>query len=259
MKILFTCVRLAASLLLPTLATHAQTTFSVGPRLGLNLAGSTTYHDYDAGRDLATGTQFGGELGVVANLGFGHWAVQPALLYAQRGFTVQDTYSSPSSGGTASHTYDDSYRLNYLLLPLNLAYAPHPDGQGVQVLAGPYLGLLLGGTYQYNQRVVRADGSSSNGLTSGGDIGIGSTRTPNNRNDQFFVRSPDFGLQAGLGYHAGPLLLQATYSQSLHDLHSDFVVNYGQGRGTKTFPGPSYKTRSFQLSLAYLFGGSSTK
>lgn len=207
---------------------------------------------------MATGTRFGGELGVVANLGFGHWAVQPALLYAQRGFTVQDTYSGPSSGGTISHIYDDTYRLNYLLLPLNLAYAQHPNGQGLQVLAGPYLGLLLGGTYQYNQRVVRADGSSSNVLTSGGDIGIGSTRTPNNPNDQFFVRSPDFGLQAGLGYRAGPLL-QATYSQGLHDLHSDFVVNYGQGSGTKIFPGPGYKTRAFQLSLAYLFGGYSAK
>ncbi|RZK29744.1 MAG: PorT family protein, partial [Hymenobacter sp.] len=160
---------LAGSLLL-TATAHAQTTFSVGPRVGLNVA--TAHFPDKSSYRLA-----GFEAGLTGNLQLGHFAVQPSLLFSQKGYRTHGNLFTIDAPGT----YEETVRLNYLMLPVNLAYTLGENGQGLQVFAGPYVGLFLGGTYT---RRIHEDGylggpaydaeyggkvKAANAYTSGGD------------------------------------------------------------------------------------------
>ena len=245
---------LTAGLLLLVATAQAQVTFSVGPRVGLNLANVPFKDQY---RTYRTTARAGLEAGLVANVGFGHFAVQPAVLYSQKGFAVADTYTTQASGngGSVTTTLNEQYRLNYFTVPLNFVYAQRPDGQGVQVFAGPYAGLLLGGQYSYDDHHVVNDGSTSQTYydKDAGDVGTGDYYTTNRTDTKFYSRSFDYGLQTGLGYRAGGVLVQAGYSLGLRNLGADFKTNYG-AFGTKIDPGPSYKNRAVQVSAGYSFG-----
>ena len=123
---------------LPAVATpaQAQAHFSVGPQVGVG--GSTSsYFDYgnysDGGRHYQTDYLAGFEAGVAGVLRVGRLTVQPALLYSQRGFRIKDNYSSYYWNAVTNARL----RLNYLALPISVAYALRPDGRGCSFLAGP--------------------------------------------------------------------------------------------------------------------------
>lgn len=245
---------LAGGLLLLTSAARAQVTFALGPRLGLNVS-SAPFKDEE--HSYTTTNRLGAEAGLVANIGFGHFALQPALLYSQKGFTINDTFTSTYTSSTYTETtrttLDEQYRLNYVTIPLNFAYALHADGQGLQLFAGPYFGALLGGNYKYNDSeesksqnvVVRSSTDTSRGAVVGGDYYATSPS-----DTKFYSRSKDAGLQFGLGYRTSSLLFQAGYSMGLRNLGADYQRN----SPTRTEPGPSYYNRAFQISLSYLAG-----
>lgn len=246
---------LAGNLLLAS-AAHAQVTFSMGPRLGLNVSSAPFKDEY---RTYDTGGRLGAEAGFAFDLNFGHFALQPAVLYSQKGFTINQTYSStytsPSYVETTRTTLDEEYRLNYVTIPLNFAYALRADGQGLQLFAGPYFGVLLGGKFKYNDReeatsqnrVVRSSTDSGSGTVVGGDY-----NNPSTANTKFYSRSKDTGLQFGLGYRKHSVLLQAGYSMGLRNLGADTQIS--NSAGTRTEDGPTYYNRAFQVSLAYLLG-----
>ena len=235
---LATALLLAGCLALRAPAAHAQATFSIGPRVGLNLA---TFH-FGESQPGTVGFRAGFEAGLVGSAGFGHFALQPALLYSQKGHTfrtpvdVRTANNLPFSSGELLQ----KDRLNYLTLPLNVAYRQHPDGQGFQVVAGPYLGLLLSGSYEVT---ITANGSPV--ATDSGRI------TPVANDAPVFgacARRFDAGLQGGLGYRYQAWLLELDYSLGLRDVaarHHDNGVPVGLA---------SYYNRVFQVSLAYLLG-----
>ena len=224
------------ALLAPT--AHAQTTFNIGPRVGLNLA---TYHLGES-QPGTVGSRAGFEAGLVGSAGFGHFALQPALLYSQKGFSfrtmvdVRSANNMPFSNGELLR----KDRLNYLTLPLNLAYRQHPDGQGFQVFAGPYLGLLLSGSYDITTTVNGSPVGSASGRI---------TPVANNAPDlDAYARRFDAGLQGGLGYCYQAWLLELGYSLGLRDITARYTYN-----GIPVSSAPYYN-RAFQLSLAYLLG-----
>jgi hypothetical protein len=207
-------------------AAQAQVTLSVGPQVGLTKVGTS-----DNDRPNTTinyRTCF--EAGVQSVVQIGHVAVQPSLRFSQKGLyerTDIDLYSR-----------DTNYRLNYLTLPVNVAYSLHPDGHGLQVFAGLYAGLLLGGNYQRTS-TDRSVGPRS--WSSEGDIKPG---------ERYYLPAPgttyfavlchrfDMGVQAGLGYRFGSFLTQANFSFGLRNL-APYL--------------DSYHNRTAQVSLAYLF------
>ena len=248
---------LTSGLLLLGAAAQAQATFGMGLRLGLNAANAPFK---DEQRTYSTDSRLGAEAGFAFDISFGHFALQPALLYSQKGFAINDTYTRNYTDGgyseTTTTTLNEQYRLNYVTIPLNFAYALHADGQGLQLFAGPYLGLLLGGNYKYNDR----EQSTSNNVVmrsstdeGSGDIVSGDYYSTSPSNTKFYSRSKDAGVQFGLGYRKGGALLQAGYSLGLRNMGADYQINYSSS-STKTVPGPSYYNRAFQISLAYLFG-----
>lgn len=245
---------LAGGLLLLASAAQAQVTFALGPRLGLNVS-SAPFKDEK--RSYTTHNRLGAEAGFVANIGFGHFALQPGLLYSQKGFSINDTYTSTYTSSTYSETtrttLDEQYRLNYVTVPLHFAYALHADGQGLQLFAGPYFGALLGGNYKYNDAeestshnvVVRSSTDTGSGAVVGGDYYATSPA-----DTKFYSRGKDAGLEFGLGYRTSSLLFQAGYSMGLRNLGAD----YQNSSGTRTEPGPSYYNRALQVSVSYLAG-----
>jgi hypothetical protein len=228
---------LATTLLSATSAAQAQVHFTAGPQAGYTL--TTVNFKLDSGRPYTTSSRSGFAAGVMADIGFGHLAIQPAVQFAQKGYDQTVTSSLVTSS---------QVRFNYLAVPINLAYTQHRDGQGVQVFVGPYVGVLLGGHYtsvtRYPPSILLPD------ITKSGKVVAAESYAPSATDSSFYSRRLDAGLQFGLGYRYQGLLLQAAYSLGLTNQAS--VAEQLPGGGPSVYP--TYRNRAFQVSLAYLLG-----
>lgn len=213
---------LTSGLLLLATAAQAQTTFSIGPQVGLNVSGAT-----NAAPSNTTYTYRAGfEAGVQGAVQFGHLAILPSLRFSQKGLHRHYGYDFGST--------ETDYRINYLTLPVNVAYCLRRDGQGFQAFAGPYVGLLLGGNYQFTSS--NGPSSSVEGRIRAGDYYA--VPAPGTTTYDVLFRRFDAGVQAGLGYRIGKVLVQADFSFGLTDLAPTFSSSYN---------------RTAQASLSYLF------
>jgi Outer membrane protein beta-barrel domain len=228
-----------------------QLRLAAGPRLGF----SATTARYEAVREtFHQKAGPGGEVGGFVSLNRGRWAVQASGLYALKSFRLDDSFSYPPGLGVLSARYDETYRLHFLTMPLNVAYQLRADGQGLQVFGGGYAGRLLGGRVRYDDAVTFDLGSGPVPMLYQGS---GKVVTTNQHTDEtlfgadrpFYLRPWDLGAQAGLGYRRGPLLVQLCYSRGLRDLGPKPAAISGT-----TVYGPSYKLRGVQLSAVYLLG-----
>jgi hypothetical protein len=229
MKQVFTTLLVAASPFFAPTA-QAQVTISVGPKVGETLS------KMRVDRDGHTDHRYGFAAGAQAYVGWGRFALQPAVLFSQKGYqyTEQVQYSA---GGSPLVTgdYTTKQRLNYLTLPINFTFAPEGTASGPQFYAGPYVSMLLGGHFD----------QQFNGLPSQSDpIHIGSTADLANG---YFARRFDAGFQAGLGFRAEQLLLQIDYSLGLLST----VPNYTY-LGAPASRAAMYNS-SFLFAASYLF------
>lgn len=233
------------TLLLAAATTHAQTSFRIGPQVGFNQSFGRFEYPGDDYKKVTNSSRSGAEAGLVAQIGLGtHWAVQPAVLYSQKGFAFEeDAYDAPYN-----YTYhgEYSFRFNYLAVPLNLLYSSQAGGQGLQVFAGPYVGFLLGGNYSSSQSGRYGNGAAR-GQSDEGAVEAGDTY--DNRSDGPYIsQGLDAGLQAGLGYgFGGGLQVQVGYSQGLRNLGAKYAP------GLTSQAPPTYRNHAFQFSAAYLF------
>lgn len=236
---------LAAAFLLCASGVYAQSTFRIGPKVGYNRSSGRFEYPNNDYLKVTNHARSGVEAGIVAQIGLSdHWAVQPAVLYAQRGFSfVEDAYDAPYN-----YTYRGEYnfRFNYLAVPINGMFSTQPDGQGLQVFGGPYVGFLLGGEYSSSQ-AGRYGSGTSRSASSQGSVEAGDTYT-NSPDAPYVSRGVDFGLQGGIGCgFATGLQLQASYSHGLRNLGAAYAP------GTRTAKPPTYGNYAFQLAVAYLF------
>lgn len=246
MKKIFTTCLFTGTLLLANAAAQAQTAFRIGPQVGFNQSFGRFEYPGDDYKKVTNASRSGAEAGLVAWVGLGtHWAVQPAVLYSQKGFAFEeDAYDAPYN-----YTYhgEYSFRFNYLTVPVNLVYSSQGGGQGLQVFAGPYVGFLLGGNYSSSQSGRYGNGASR-GQSAEGDVKAGDTYD-NSRGGPYVSQGRDAGLQGGLGYgFGGGLQVQAGYSQGLRNLGAKYAP------GLTSQAPPTYRSHAFQLTVAYLFG-----
>lgn len=238
---------LAAALLPAGITAHAQVRFGIGPQVGYLPTTASYHYDYATSSTSTTSYRSGFTAGILAEIGFGPVALQPAIQYARKG-TTQDVAGPPALPPFAASV---RYRLDYLTLPLNVAFTQHADGQGVQLVAGPYVGVLLGGentvdaTYQNTPGVLLQSSSSRR-------IEVGTPYSSATPTYGTHMRRVDVGLQAGFGYRYRSLLLQTSFSLGLTNAEE----SYDNKPAGYTDP-PTYRNRGFQLSLAYLFGPTS--
>jgi len=262
----FSLLLLAVALLGGPLHTRAQVTF--GPRVGVNLANVAV--ELKEGEEPKTRMLPGGQFGLMLNARFGKLAIQPAILYSQKGYrtdddrTVRFTDTTFGKGAEIVRTTEISgnvksrLRLEYVEIPVNLVYTTGGD-QGFQVLAGPYVGFGIGGKFKvdaYDQTVAvttSVDGGPAVTQTSTtkikeqsmdaefkGDVKKGDP------GDKIFINTPDFGVNLGLGYLVNNFQVQALYGLGLSNL-------IPKTEGKK--PDNKLQNRVIQVTLGYLFGG----
>ena len=234
--------------LLSAAAAQAQPTFRLGLRGGLNRATSTvgtasslsgTYpfpYSYSATKSALYAWQAGAVLEVVLR----HFAVQPALVFSQKGEQFNILYVSGSTGsGQSTRETQQTSRSNWLELPVNVVYTL----RGFQLFAGPYVALAVGGrehgtVLQAAPNVRYAPYYYDNKLEYGNGPGN---------------RRLDAGVNAGLGYRRGPLQVQLSYAVGLRNLHeenSSLIIEFPPYHDFAT---DAAYTRAVQLTGTYFF------
>ena len=199
--------------LLSAATASAQTTFSFGLRGGGQLASTTlaststttgSYFSYSTDKSMLPAWQ----AGVVAEVGFSKFALQPALLFSQKGEEMRTTFSSVGSGWPETSETTSTNRYNWLEVPLNLVYTLHRD-HGMQFFAGPYVAWAVGG---------RKKGSWTTSAflppDTPTDFNQKITYGYNTSNQRF-----DAGINFGVGYRKGPLQAQLGYGVGFRKLH----------------------------------------
>ncbi len=255
---------LAVALLLGAGAAHAQITF--GPKVGINLA-NVKYKLSDAdkkdgAKEPDTQMKIGASFGLMMNARFGNLAIQPALTYSMKGYkldekvdetTTQDGFTTTSKG-----TSTGQMSLGYIDIPVNLVYTTGGD-QGFQVFAGPYVGFGMGGKYEFDSKVTSTTSfggqqiaSSEVSFKGDGDVEFKSevTRDDAKKEKTEFVRQPDFGINAGIGYLMNRFQVQAGYGLGLNTLIPDY-----EGDTTSDSDKSKLTNRVIHVTVAYHFGG----
>ena len=226
-----------SALLLAAGAAHAQATFNVGPVVGGNLA--TIQRSVNVEDEV--GYHFDWLAGAQAAVSWHKVALQPALLFSQKGFRTTDTFDYRDANNlpvAGTVTYHSNVQLGYLTLPVNVVYAPLGTKAGPQVFAGPYASVLLAARDRHTDLAnAPAFGTATNQLAIAEQLDAGT----------YGYRRFDAGLQGGIGYHYAAFQLQASYSLGLRTTTPQYSY---LGSPVTT---ASVHNRCFQLSLAYLF------
>ena len=194
-------------------AVQAQVAVGFGPRLGGNVSSATfNFVDNASGPggsfSSSRSSLMGFQVGLGASIGSGHWAVQPAVVFTQKGLkgAAQSTFDFFGSPTTVNESY--TARVNFLELPVNVVYALGSNGEGFQLFAGPYLAVGVGGTGDYDLKISTPGQepetySGSQGMEFGDRF---LEPTPGNGSQlyvEFRARRFDAGLNAGIGYRRG--------------------------------------------------------
>ncbi len=182
---------------------------SIIPRVGISLANAAIDEDNKrAGQRAVLGLTTG--LGVNFALTPDKFlSVQPEILYSQKGWAAENN-------GLVS--YDGSYRLNYLEIPVLLKVNFGGETVRAYVNAGPSVGYLLGGRLSGDWNAL--------GLL-GGDVGgpLRFTQTPDLLNELDANRTEiglNFGGGAGYAFGGRVLFVDVRYNMGLTDYNRAF-------------------------------------
>lgn len=239
MNYLITKGLLASTLLFAANAAQAQIT--IGARVGANLANAHIETRSLFTTDTDTKGKIGAQLGLTLNAQFGKLAVQPSVLFSQKGVQLSQAGTATINGTTTTFSNKSDAVLNYLEVPINLVYT-FGEEQGFQIFAGPYVGVGLGGNDKRDTRTIETTPSGvvnnySSIVTY--DVRFGEGRKENS----IYYRTINVGLNGGIGYKIGALQAQLGYAYGLSNMMPKY---YGDS--------VTRKDRTVQLSLTYFLG-----
>ena len=232
------------TMLLSAATALAQPIFRLGLRGGLNQASSTvepsrTYASSAYYYSASKSALYAWQAGAVLEVAFRRFALQPALVFSQKGEQFDAATSMSGVAGVSSTEISTINRFNWVELPVNVVYTLH----GFQAFAGPYVALGVGGRQRgtgKNTYPVGISGFQSYDFD--GKIHYGAD-TENRRLDA--------GVNFGLGYRKGPLQVQLGYGLGLRNLHQidpDYTVD-----SIHNFWEDAAYNRVAQLTATYFF------
>jgi hypothetical protein len=207
---------ISTGLLFVSLATQAQMLI---PKFGMTVS-SLRSDQYVADMDNSFENRKGFTAGVgyairAARIGHGFLYVQPELNCVQKGFQVEATGEFEYEGVYQLHT-KQSYRLNYLDIPVLAKYTWGGSKLKVSVTAGPAASFALGGTYK-NKLTRTQDGVTETLADTNGDVVFYESNEPNKLSFDYNIA---LDLQAGVGITIKEYLyLEARGSSSLTNLN----------------------------------------
>ena len=247
MKRLPTPLLLAGSLLLGAATASAQATFRIGVRGGANRALTTVAAASNSPGTLPFSYSadkspiYAWQAGLVGEWAWGKFALQPGIQFSQKGekFNTSTTFSGIVN--TYSQTTSVN-RYNWLELPLNFVYTLHGD-HGLQVFAGPYVALAVGGRQRGTTHPYY--GPAVDGIPFDFDNQVSYGPDTNNRRI-------DAGVNFGVGYRQGPVQVQLGYGLGLRNLHQP-GTNILLGAVYHDFNADAAYNRVAQLTGTYFF------
>ncbi|TDN35841.1 hypothetical protein A8B98_12400 [Hymenobacter sp. UV11] len=237
-------------MLLSAATASAQTTFKLGVRGGLNRAlttvdaasSATGINTYNRTADKSV--VYAWQTGLVLEAAFGRFAVQPALVFSQKGERFNtNVYFNGLGGGFAARS-SSTNRYNWLEVPVNFVYTLHGD-HGLQIFAGPYVAVGVGG-----RQTGTSYFSSPNAFYTPYEFDNQIIYGSNTNNRRF-----DTGVNFGLGYRQGPVQLQAGFGLGFVNLHRD-IPSIDPGFSPLTlynFHNDAAYNRVAQLTGTYFF------
>jgi hypothetical protein len=211
---------LGGALLLNTATASDQTIFRLGVRGGLNRALTTVDPGSSASglnaynRTADKNAIYAWQAGLVVEAALGKFALQPALLFSQKGeeFHTNFYFNGATAGFSAETTSVNRY--NWLELPINIVYTLHGD-HGLQLFAGPYAALAVGG-----RQTGTSYRSAPNVRYAPKEFDDQISYSPDTNNRRF-----DAGVNFGLGYRQGPVQVQASFGLGFVNLHRAIANN----------------------------------
>lgn len=208
---------------------NAQTKFGI--KAGVNF--SNVIEKAENGDQSDTQSLPGFHLGLTAEIALaGDFYIQPALLYARKGFKQE-------SEGFGGSTTNLKVKANYLELPVNFLYKPKLGMGRLLLGAGPYIAYGTGGNWKSDTDIligdIREKGEGSVVFRNDGSV----------RNDSEYTygRPFDYGFNVMLGYEFQERLsLQVTGMAGIANLVSHF-------NGYQ--PGGSLRNTGLGISIGY--------
>jgi hypothetical protein len=173
--------------------TFAQT---IIPKAGVSIA-KVNVSDAEMGQAKAT---LGFTLGAAVNFPINDiFSFQPELVFIQKGFKVKEDFSFGFGGFSESLSLDAKVVVNYLEVPV-LAKATFGTNTKFHLIAGPSLGIGLGGKYRYEYHAVYTDGNTveEEHVEADGKVKFGDPENETSE-DLYLKRRADFGFQIGGG------------------------------------------------------------
>ena len=245
MKNLSSALLFTAGLAAAATTARAQAAFSIGPRLGVNMA--TVKTSGENASEINPENIFTPQVGVTLDMSFGNnFAFQPSLLYSQKGFKTSESGTQTFNGVTVTYSGSSSLRIGYIELPLNFVYTTGGT-QGFQVFAGPYVAMGVGGRAPYELSVKDNTGQFDMKDSGAYSVKFANQESSNGNGDEIYVRRFDIGANVGMGYRQGPVQVQLGYGFGLSNIVP--LDSNGSDSGDKAH------NRVLQLSANYFFGG----
>ncbi|GAB3317928.1 outer membrane beta-barrel protein [Hymenobacter humi] len=240
---LFAIFLLAALALLSAATASAQAKFHLGLRGGGNWATTTldnasngSYSGFSHSADKSA--MYAWQAGAVLEVAFNKFALQPALLFSQKGERFHTSGYINGFVGTSGFDTESTNRYNWLEMPLNAVYTV----RGFQVFAGPYLAVAVGGRQKgTTTRFSPFVRSAPENFTQEIEYGSQSTN-----------RRVDAGVNMGIGYRRGATQVQLGYGLGLRNLHQ--INPYQTYDLAHDFPADAAYNRVVQLTGTYFFG-----
>lgn len=234
--------------LLGAATASAQPTFRLGLRGGLNCASSTVEPSSTSPSSAyyystSKSGIYAWQAGAVLEVAFRRFALQPALIFSQKGEQFDAATTIIGFAGVNSTETSTVNRYNWLELPVNVVYTLH----NFQLFAGPYVALGVGG---------RQHGTllSASSVTPGNTYGPYDFAAKVRYGSDTENRRLDAGVNFGVGYRQGPLQLQLGYGLGLRNLHQDpFEGLISEQPYYHNFNADRAYNRVAQLTATYFF------
>jgi hypothetical protein len=237
---------LVGALALSLLSFEGFSQFKLGVKAGMNVStfGGVEMKDSEDQKIYEDGleSKIGYHVGLAADYGFTEkLSLQTGLMWTNKGTKFELSEEEDDFKAELKSTIS----LNYLEIPINLAYKMG----NFQIHAGPYVAFGVAGKSETESTFTFMGDTETE--TDKSDIKFKNTveESDFDKENVDYFRALDFGLNFGVGYMAGPVLLGATYSLGLSNTTPDADIE-GYNADDSVF-----KNRNLGISATYFFGG----
>ncbi len=241
MKYFFRTICMIAML---TIYLPTQAQFKLGAKAGLNVC-NVNYADFE-GFDTKWRPSF--HVGATAEYGLSEsFALQFGLMYTRKGYTVTVSELTEMEGVPFQADVKIKTNLNYLEIPIQAVYKINK----LQIYAGPYVAFGMGGKAKANLSV-----SSPLVPDVADELGSETTLRPvfgkydpkDVPENEGVYNALDIGLNVGVGYEFGPVLVNAGYSLGLSKIAPKSIEDQVNPDDKN-----NHKNSVFTASVSYFF------